>query len=122
MDHVDPIYITRVLRTFCQESNMVEVRILGVPKAGHISGYFSDMDRPASAVARCDGRAEATYFTPNPVQPALLARGDNRLVEWARHTTSDADIVCRRWLLIDLDPERPTGVSSSSPLVSATKP
>lgn len=111
--HIDPIYIARVLRAFCQEGDVVEARILGVPKAGHISGYFSDMARLASAVARYDGRAEATYFTPNPVQPALLARGDNRMVEWAKHTTSDADIVCRRWLLIDFDPERPTGISSS---------
>lgn len=111
--HIDPTYIARVLRTFCREGDVIEARILGVPKAGHISGYFSDMDRLASAVARYDGRAEATCFTPNPVQPALLARGDNRLVEWARHTTSDADITCRRWLLIDFDPERPAGISSS---------
>ncbi len=111
--HIDPTYVTRVLRTFCADGDVTEARILGVPQAGHISGYFIDFERLASSVARYDGRAQATYFTLNPVQPALLARGDNRLVEWAKHTTSDADIVCRRWLLIDFDPERPAGISSS---------
>ncbi len=111
--HIDPGYIARVVRTLCVEGDVIEVRVLGVPRKGLISGYFDDFDRLAFAAAQYDGRAEATYFTLNPVQPALLARGDNRLVEWAKHTTSDADIVCRRWMLIDLDPARPAGISSS---------
>ena len=111
--HIDPRYIMRVLRTLCVEGDVVEARILGVHNAGHISGYFDNLEQLASAVARYDGRAEATYFTLNPVQPALLARGVNRLVEWAKYTTSDADIVCRRWMLVDFDPVRPTGISSS---------
>ncbi len=110
---IDPRYIVRVLQTLCGEGDVIEARILGVKGAGHVSGYFDNWERLASAVAHYDGRAEATYFTPNPVQPVLLARGDNRLVEWAKHTTSDADIVCRRWMLIDFDPVRPAGISSS---------
>lgn len=111
--HVDLGYIARVIRTLCVEGDVIEVRVLGVPRKGPISGYFNDFDRLTFAVAQYDSRAEATYFTLNPVQPALLARGDNRLVEWAKHTTSDADIVCRRGMLIDLDPARPAGISSS---------
>jgi hypothetical protein len=94
--HIDPRYIVRVLRTLRVEGDVVEARLLGVHNAGHISGYFDNLEQLASAVARYDGRAEATYLTLNPVQPALLARGVNRLIEWAKHTTSDADIVCRR--------------------------
>ena len=111
--HVDPAYISRVVRTLCVEGDVIEARVLGVLRAGHISGYFDDFDRLASAVARYDGRAEAAYFTLNPVLPALLARGNNRLVEWAKHATSDADVLCRRWMLIDFDPARPAGISSS---------
>ena len=79
--HVDPQYIARVLRTLCVEGDVVEARILGVHNAGHISGYFDNLEQLAAAVARYDGRAEATYFTLNPVQPVLLARGVNCLVE-----------------------------------------
>ena len=111
--HVDPKYIARVVRTLCAEGDVIEARVLGVRQAGHISGYFDDFDRLATAVARYDGRAEATYLTLNPVQPALLARACNRLAEWAKHTTGDMDILCRHWMLIDFDPARPAGISSS---------
>lgn len=111
--HADPAYIAHVVGTLCVTGDVIEARVLGVQRAGHVSGYFDDFDRLAAAVAVYDGRAEAIYFTLNPVQPALLARGNNRLMQWARHTTSDADILRRRWLLIDLDPQRPVGISSS---------
>jgi hypothetical protein len=53
------------------------------------------------------------YITLNPVLPALLARAVNRLRERAEITTSDSDILRRRWLLIDFDPVRPAGISST---------
>jgi len=105
--------VARVVRTLCVEGDVVEARVLGAPRAGLVSGYFNDFDRLAAAVARYDGRAEAIYFTLNPVRPDLLARGNNRLVGWAKHVTSDADVLRRRWMLIDLDPARPSGISSS---------
>jgi hypothetical protein len=45
----------------------------------------------------------------------LLARSANRLTEYAKHTTADVDIIARRWLLIDFDPVRPVGISSTDP-------
>src|SRR4029450_13592033 len=50
---------------------------------------------------------------PTPVTPALLARAVNRLKSDAKTTTADADIVRRRRILIDCDPVRPTGISST---------
>jgi hypothetical protein len=49
----------------------------------------------------------------NPCVPGLLARACNRVISYAEPTTSDHDILCRRWLLIDLDPTRPAGISST---------
>ena len=43
----------------------------------------------------------------------LLARSCNAFGAYAKHTTSDTDIVVRRWLPIDLDPVRPAGISST---------
>ncbi len=55
------------------------------------------------------------YVTVNPVNPDLLARAVNRLRPVGRNpTTADTDIVRRRWLLIDCDPRRASGVSSSN--------
>lgn len=53
------------------------------------------------------------YFTPNPVVPDLIARANNRINTWAQLTTMDPDVVERHWLLIDVDPRRPTGISST---------
>jgi hypothetical protein len=59
---------------------------------------------------------QGIYITLNPVNPALLARRANRVkLRLGRKdaTTSDADILCRRWFPVDLDPVRPSGVSST---------
>lgn len=90
-----------------------EIRI---PKAGRhrtIRGYFNDAAAAARAAAAWSGKVPAVYVTLNPVNPALLARASNRMESYAESTTSDADILSRRWLLIDIDPKRPAGISSS---------
>jgi hypothetical protein len=100
------------LRVLVEPGDLVEVRILKTPK-GTVSGYYTDLDALARDAARWNGQAEGVYFTPNPVDPTLLARSPNRLTSRARSTTSDSDVARRRWLPIDLDPKRPSGVSST---------
>lgn len=47
------------------------------------------------------------------MNPALLARANHKLKSFVDTATSDADVL-RRWFLpIDLDPKRPSGISSS---------
>ncbi len=81
------------------------------------SGYFTgdSIDAAVAAIVELDRSAIAPglYMTLNPVAPALLARAANRIKPRARETTQDKDIVRRRWLLIDVDPVRPTGVSAT---------
>jgi hypothetical protein len=67
----------------------------------------------AQAAAALSGKAPAVYITLNPVQPDLLARAVNRVKQYARETTSDMDIIRRRWLPIDFDAKRPAGISST---------
>lgn len=104
----------RAVGLLFRAGDVVEVR---VPKAGRqrtISGYFSDFEQLAQAVARLDrNRWPGIYWTINPVTPALEARSQGKLKAFAETTTSDADILCRRWLPVDLDPKRPSGISSS---------
>ncbi len=82
-----------------------------------VSGYFQfeALDAAVAAIAELDEsrRAPAIYSSLNPVDPRLLARSKNRLTFKARSTTSDADIIERRWILVDVDPVRPSGVSAS---------
>jgi hypothetical protein len=60
-----------------------------------------------------DGRAEGVYVVLNRLDPVLLARAANRLQSKPKYTTSDADIIQRRWLYLDADPNRPAGISST---------
>ena len=95
---------------------VVEVRALA-DYATH-SGYFDDFAKCAAAAEALDADPEVRgiYVTLNEVDPALLARRANRVkmrLSRSDATTSDADILRRRWLPIDLDPVRPSGVSST---------
>jgi putative DNA primase/helicase len=101
-----------------------EVRELRVPRHNRYgqtaSGYFSDPTGAAAAAAGFDGRANI-YVTINPVDPAILARAAERIELRATQTTADSDIVARRWLLIDIDPVRPGGISSTDAELAAAR-
>jgi len=81
------------------------------------SGYFDDLEALAAAVAPLDAAGTAgIYVTLNEVNPALLSRRANRIkmrLSKKDATTADADIIHRRWFPIDIDPVRPSGVSST---------
>ena len=113
--------ITHALRLWFQAGDVFEVRVLDAVSADyrreHIeSGYF-DYEH-ISAIPEALKRLlsfRGVYVTVNPVNPDLLARAVNRLRPAGRNpTTADTDIVRRRWLLIDCDPRRASGVSSSN--------
>jgi putative DNA primase/helicase len=104
---------TRAVAVIFRPDDVVELR---VPKAGRnrtISGYFNVAAALVEAIREMDGKGPGVYVTLNPVKPELLARANNRVKAFAETTTSDADIVLRRWLLVDCDPVRPAGISSS---------
>ena len=90
-----------------------EVRIPKYNKYGHTaSGYFDSPESLAESAAKWDGKANL-YFTLNPVNPALMARVSNRIADKAETTSADVDVIRRRWLFIDIDPDRPSGISST---------
>lgn len=78
------------------------------------SGYFDDPAAMAAAVLRLDGKADI-YITMNEVNPDLICRENGRQVRRAGSgdTTSDKDIVRRKWILVDFDPKRPAKISST---------
>jgi predicted P-loop ATPase len=83
---------------------------------GHIaSGYHEEEN--ADAIARSflglDGRCEAIYYTLNRINPELLQRARNRMQVRPKHATTDADIIERLFLFLDVDPVRPAGLSAT---------
>ena len=106
--------IKKTLDLLFLPGEVFEVRIPGYRKSRvTASGYFNDHQKAAVAINKAAAYAQAVYVTANPVNPALLSRNDNQIEVGAMVTTTDADIPRRRWFLVDLDPVRPVGVSSS---------
>lgn len=109
--------ITKAIDVLFSAGDVVELRAFSKP--GHISsGYYNDPRQLASQAAALDRRGDMSgiYVTLNQVDPALLSRRSNRmLMRMGKKdsSTSDADIIARRWLPIDLDPVRPSGISST---------
>ena len=111
--------IIRFLRILFAAGDVFEVRVLNAVTANYQhphaeSGYFDYEHIPKAADAILALRSySGAYATLNPVMPALLARANNRLAPAKRdNSTTDDEILCRRWLPIDCDPVRPSGISS----------
>ncbi len=119
----DKTVIRGFLEALFQPGDVFEVRAPGCrdrPDAKYAytcSGYFSfdAIEKAADEIASLDRAAIAPgiYVTLNQVSPSLLARSVNRIKLRARETTQDKDILRRRWLLVDIDPVRPSGVSAT---------
>lgn len=108
-----PRDVADALRLYHHDGDVFEVRILNTRRSGTVSGYFRSPDVAAAAIAKWDGKAPGVYITINPVDPVLHARAADRLQERARDTTTDKNIIRRRRLLIDVDYDRPPGISTS---------
>ena len=98
---------------------VVELRVLFT--GGRVdSGYFSDHRLMAESASLYDQNNEVKgiFWTLNPVRSECLERSSNRIREKVSRyqgecTTADADIAERRLILIDIDPVRPAGISST---------
>jgi P4 family phage/plasmid primase-like protien len=105
--------IERFLNLIWFPGDVRELRCPHYNKYGQTaSGYFDNPEALAKAASAWDGKANL-YFTLNQVNPELQARASNRINGHAQHTTADTDILHRHWFYLDIDPVRPSGISST---------
>lgn len=77
-----------------------------------LAGWYSDPYNLEADARRLEG--VSGYITVNPVTLDLLARADNKLAKAAKgEATNDTNILTLRWAYIDIDPIRPSGISST---------
>lgn len=81
-----------------------------------LAGWYDNVDDLIVDLGKLNG--VSGYITINPVNEALLGRCCNKITKQA-HTTTDADIVCYRWLYIDIDPKRPADISATDEELTA---
>jgi hypothetical protein len=114
--------ILAALTVLIDPADVVELRALtSKGRKRTDSGYFdADHWDDLAEYAKCLSESgSAVYITLNPVDPQLLSRYSNRLEPNATSTTTDKDVTRRRWLLIDLDPVRPSGTSATATQLEA---
>lgn len=115
------IPIADALSMFFDPADVFEVRAFDCGRTGRkLAGFMraADLPRLGPALYRHAETAGAVYFTPQRLDPAVLGRcrHADALAEVGGRVklTHDADVIERRYLLIDVDPVKP------SPKVSAT--
>jgi len=122
-----------VFGTFVHHREVIEARVLGargrLPEIGPdyirgtVSGYFDNHGDFWKWVQSVENglKHSGIYFTVQVIDPRLLARAYNRM-KLSDVTTKDSDAIAYRWLTIDIDPVRPSGIpSSDSELAEAVK-
>ena len=110
----DPAEIGRAFDLLVEPGGVVEIRALKVDGTKRTdSGYFNSREQFVSDAVALSGSAPGVYFTLNRIDPALLARCNNRIKRWASTTTADNNVTRLQWIPFDLDPERPAGISST---------
>jgi hypothetical protein len=112
MQTCDQAMIRAALDVLAPVRSVVEMRMPKTSKRT-ISGYYDDWAALARDAAGWDTQAPGIYVTLNPINPALLARSRNRAIPFCDTTTADGDVIARRWLPIDCDPARPSGIPST---------
>ncbi len=106
--------VREALTALFEPGQVIEVRALGGLRYTS-GGYYNDHDALASAIVLASKKSTygGVYWTLQKIEPSLLARRENRWVERVSETTADHNVIAYRWLLIDLDPVRATGISAS---------
>ena len=119
MYEIDEQQLRKWWEVFNPSSKLVEIRLLG---KNTYSGYFTNIDTLIAQLRplldhnnyQYYGAMQA-YFTLNEVNEDLYSREQRDVfVKKPKSTTTDGDIVRRRFVLIDLDPQRSAGISASN--------
>lgn len=97
---------------FKNNNELVEIRILDPNSKKSYSGYFTDVEtilREIRPYENCN-----IYFTLNVINDACYSREQHdRISTRPKSTTSDNEILARKWCLIDIDCEKPADTNSS---------
>lgn len=111
MNRLDESEVYKWFDILKNNKELVEIRLIGSNKNG--SGYFTDAKTLIEAIKPYTDSYNC-YFTLNSINPACYGREQkDKIVLRPKNTTQDNEIICRNYVLIDLDPKRPSGVCST---------
>lgn len=111
---IDEKELRRTIEQLHPDGELFEVRIVpGDKRRKTASGYFKNADDLIEAFKSYDLRGANVYITLQQVNSALFSRQQSNHFVAGANSTNDSEVSGYKWLFVDLDPERPSGISSN---------
>lgn len=120
--YIDEKQIRQSIATFKggQGNGLFEARIIK-GKKNPMVGYFKDVNVIIDQLRRQDLRGTNVYMVLNEINDACYSKKAKDKFLMGEQSTTDKEIIGRQWILIDLDPVRPSGVSASDDEIAKAK-
>lgn len=114
--------IRKSINALKPNNQLFECRVIYNNRATY-SGYFKGADELINGMSGIRDFADCNfYITLNELNPACYDRSQRgRFEKNSKATTSDNDVIGYQWLMVDLDPRRPTGTSSDDEQIEKAK-
>lgn len=114
--------IRKTITVMKPEKELFEVRII-FSGGTNASGYFTDAETLIRALKCFHASGTSNiYITLNAIKDECYSRQQrDQFIKNAKPTTTDSDIYCYDWLMVDIDPQRAAGTSSSNEQIEIAK-
>lgn len=119
---IDEKEIRKAINVLKPNNQLFECRVIYNSRATY-SGYFKGADELINGMSGIRDFADCNfYITLNELNCACYDRSQRgRFEKNSKATTSDSDVIGYQWLMVDLDPRRPTGTSSDDSQIEKAK-
>lgn len=119
---IDEKEIRKAINVLKPNNQLFECRVI-YNTGSMLSGYFKGADELIYGMNGIRDFSNCNfYITLNELNAACYDRSQRGcFVKNAKSTTSDNDVIGYQWLMVDLDPRRPTGTSSDEEQISKAK-
>ena len=113
--------IRKTISLMKRENSLFEIRIIHSTKEAY-SGYFNDVEIMLKELNKFNNnRPKNFYITLNEINPCCFDREQKNTFIKNAANTGDKDMLGYEWIMIDLDPIRPRGISSTNEQVECAK-
>lgn len=120
--YFDENMIRQTINYFKPNNELFEIRIIAKGNRKRIiSGYFTDADTLIKQFDNIDPRSTNVYITLNKINDALYSREQHDCFRVTDEDTHDYEVDAYKWLFIDLDPKRLSGISSTDEELEAAR-
>ncbi len=119
---IDENEVRKALAIMKPQNTLFEIRIISTG-GGNVSGYFQDVNLCVEVLKKIhmDGNSNV-YITLNGIKDECYSRQQrDQFIRNTKPTTTDSDIEYYAWLMVDIDPVRAAGTSSSEDQIAAAK-